>query len=261
MKKIEIEGSGVDYERYAMNLLFKKFVNDYKINSVLELPAKGEKAMPSIYSLNFAQHGCDVTLVNHEKKSEWAWEKLGYDVKYQNEKNLSKTSLKDNSFDLVWNFMFLSQFEDKDSLINEMIRLSKKYVFFVAVNRFNVGFFSHRAVHKIFREPWTHGDVNYMNPFYVKKIFEKNNLKIKDIGIVDAPPWPDSLGIRDMKLHRKKVDLTKIDWDSRTINWMKEEKYPNKFRFYYAIENLPLPWILKLPYAHLFYVIGEKEYV
>ena len=30
MKKIEIEGSGVDYERYAMNLLFKKFVNDYK---------------------------------------------------------------------------------------------------------------------------------------------------------------------------------------------------------------------------------------
>ena len=53
----------------------------------------------------------------------------------------------------------------------------------------------------------------------------------------------------------------KIDWDSRTINWMKEEKYPNKFKFYYAIENLPLPWILKLPYAHLFYVIGEKEYV
>ena len=42
---------------------------------------------------------------------------------------------------------------------------------------------------------------------------------------------------------------------------MKEEKYPNKFKFYYAIENLPLPWILKLPYAHLFYVIGEKEYV
>ena len=59
MKKIEIEGSGVDYERYAMNLLFKKFVNDYKINSVLELPAKGEKAMPSIYSLHFLLYRFD----------------------------------------------------------------------------------------------------------------------------------------------------------------------------------------------------------
>ena len=47
--------------------------------------------------------------------------------------------------------------------------------------------------------------------------------------MVDTPPYPDSLGIRDMKLHRKNVDLNKIDWDSR-----------------------------KLLYAHLFWVLAER---
>ena len=42
---IEIEGKGLDYERFAMNKLFKRFVRDYGIRTVLEIPAKGEKAI------------------------------------------------------------------------------------------------------------------------------------------------------------------------------------------------------------------------
>jgi len=65
----EIEGKGVDYERFALNKLFQSLVMKYNISSVLEIPAKGEKAMPSIYSIAFGEAGCDVTLVNAEEKS------------------------------------------------------------------------------------------------------------------------------------------------------------------------------------------------
>jgi hypothetical protein len=77
-------------------------------------------------------------------------------------------------------------------------------------------------------------------------------------GVVDTPPYPDSLGIRDMKLHRKKVDLNKIDWESRTIAWMKSGRYPLKLKLLYFFEWLPLPWRVKLFYAHLFFVLARK---
>ena len=79
----ELEGKGLDYERYALNKLFHELVRTYGIKSVLELPAKGEKAMPSIYSVALAQAGCDVTLVNAEEKSSWAWNELGFPVDHR----------------------------------------------------------------------------------------------------------------------------------------------------------------------------------
>ena len=63
-----MEGKGLDYERYALDKLFARLVREHDIQRVLEIPAKGEKAMPSICSLSFARLGCDVTLVNAEPK-------------------------------------------------------------------------------------------------------------------------------------------------------------------------------------------------
>jgi len=154
--------------------------------------------------------------------------------------------------------MQLSQFDDKAALVQEMARLSRRYVLFVAVNRFNPGFFSHRAVHRWFDVPWNHGDIDFMNVFHVKRFFRDQGLKVVRSGVVDTPPYPDSLGIRDMKLHRKNVDLNKIDWDSRTLAWMQTGEYPLKIRLFYFFEWLPLPWVVKLIYAHLVWVLVEK---
>ncbi len=255
---VEVEGKGVDYERYALNKLFKKITEKYGLESVLEIPAKGEKAMPSLYSLGFKDAGCNITLVNAEEKSKSAWKTLNYNVNYLHADDLSRTAIADESFDLVWNFMYIAHHVDKAKFLNEMMRLSKRYVFYIAVNRFNIGFYSHRTVHRITKIPWTHGDVKFMNPYYVKRFFQSQGLKVLETNVVDTPPWPDSLGIRDMKLHKKNVDLNKIDWHSRTIDWMKQGKYPLKIKLYYLIECIPLPFVLKLPYAHLFYVLAEK---
>jgi len=255
----EIEGKGLDYERYALNKLFQRLVRAHAIRSVLEIPAKGEKAMPSLYSLAFGQAGCDVTLVNAERKSDRAWRELGYPVSHVECEDLRETGLDGTGFDLVWDFMFLAQYPHKEALLAEMARLSRRYVLFIAVNRFNPGFFSHRAVHRWFDVPWNHGDVGFMNPFQVRRWFESQGLSVIRTGAVDTPPYPDSLGIRDMKLHRKNVDLNKIDWDSRTLGWMKSGRYPAKLKFFYFFEWLPLPLRLKLLYAHLFYVLAEKR--
>jgi hypothetical protein len=254
----EMEGKGLDYERYAMNKLFSKMVRDRGIGSVLEMPAKGEKAMPSLYSLPFGQAGCDVTLVNAEPKSKPAWEGLGYPVNYVDCPDLTRTGLPDQSFDLVWNFMYLAKTNEREAVLREMVRLSRRYVLFISVNRFNPGFFSHRTVHRYFKVPWNHGDVAFMNPFLTTRYFRDRGLKILRTGVVDTPPYPDSLGFRDMKLHRMNVDLDKIDWESRTLGWMKEGRYPPKLKFLYFFEWLPMPWRVKLLYAHLFFVLAEK---
>jgi hypothetical protein len=253
----EMEGKGLDYERFALNKLFKRFVRRHDLKSVLEIPAKGEKAMPSIYSIAFREAGCDVTLVNPEEKSRWAWNELNYDVNFLHCDDVTRSGLDDAGFDLVWNFMFLSQFEDKDALLREMMRLSRRYVMFIAVNKFNPGFLSHRMVHRHFDVPWNHGDVEFMSPFHVRRYFKRHGLKIVRTGVVDTPPYPDSLGFRDMKLHRMNVDLNKIDWDSRTIHWMKAGSYPTKIKLLYLAEAAPLPFLVKLVYAHLFYVLAE----
>ncbi len=258
VKSVEVEGGGLDYERFALEKLFNPMVKDYRIGNVLEIPAKGEKAMPSIYSIALSKAGCDVTVVNGERKSDWAWQELGLPVSWVECDDITNTGFGANSYDLVWNFMALAQSGTKQALLQEMMRLSRRYVFYIGVNKFNPGFLSHRMVHRISKVPWNHGDVNFMNPFYVSRYMQDAGLKIIKKGLVDTPPFPDSMGIRDMKLHRKNVDLNKIDWDSRTIHWMKSGQYPLKIKFYYLFERLPLPFIIKMFYAHLFYVLAEK---
>ena len=137
-----------------------------------------------------------------------------------------------------------------------MIRVSKSKIMFVSINKFNVGQPSHYLVHKINKIPWTHGDRSLMSPFKVKKIFKEKGL-LPHIGVVDCPCWPDSLGFRDKKIHSIDKDLTKLDWKPNIVQYLKNG-FPKWMKFVYLFEKLPLPTILKLPYAHLFYVIGDK---
>ena len=253
----ELEGKGLDYERYALDRLFRRLVVAHGIRNVLEIPAKGEKAMPSIYSLAFADAGCAVTLVNAERKSDWAWRELGLEPAHVRCADLEHTGIEGATFDLVWSFHYLTQHPDQDGLLREMARLSRGFVLFVAVNRFNPGFFSHRTVHRAFGVPWTHGDVRFMSPFFVRRFLGARGFAVVRTGVVDTPPYPDSLGFRDMRLHRLGVDLNTIDWDSRTIHWMRKRAYPLKIKLLYLAEALPLPWSVKLVYAHLFWVLAR----
>ena len=57
-------------------------------------------------------------------------------------------------------------------------------------------------VHRYTKIPWTHGDTAFNVPGRVKRFFAANSLRPVRVGVVDCPPWPDSLGFRDVRLHR-----------------------------------------------------------
>ena len=255
---MEKEAFGVDYERYALGKLLKKLAKKYNIKTVLEIPASGVKAMPSIYSLGFGEAGCEVTLVNPSKKSREIWKELGFNVNFAEVNDITKTDFKDNEFDFVWNFAIFPEIDNKQALLKEMKRVSNNYVAVFAVNGYNVGSYVHRFLHKLKKIPWTHGDKKLLYYQNLKKVFLESNIQVSKVGVVDTPPWPDSIGFRDLRLHRMKVDFKDVDWESNTKDYLKNKKYPLWIKLIYLFESLPVPFHIKLLYAHIYYMIGRK---
>jgi len=56
-----------------------------------------------------------------------------------------------------------------------------------------------------------------------------------------------------------KLDLTKIEWKSKTIDYLKLGKYPSWIHGVYAFEKMPMFLPVKLLYSHIYYVLGKKN--
>jgi len=257
----EVEAWGVDYERYALGKLLGKLVKKNDINEVAEMPAFGEKAMPSIYSLGFGLAGANVTLINGNEEYKNQWEKLGIadNVSFLNVEDILKTNIADNSFDFVWNFAYIPTSKDPGNLIAEMKRLSKQYIAIFSVNGRNVGYYVHSALHKINDIPWTHGDKKYNYMKNVASLMKKSGLRVVKRGYVDTPMWPDSLGFRDMRLHKSNINSFNTKWKSPYTDMMKTGEFPLWMKLVYAWESIPMFPIIRTLYAHIFYVIAEVE--
>jgi Methyltransferase domain len=255
---VEIEAFGVDYERFALGKLLARLATRYGIREVLEVPALGAKAMPSIYSLGYGR------LSGHAAE----WEGIGPagmeetgacdKVRFLSCEDLTRTPFDENMFDLVWNFVYFPTCDAPNKMLHEMRRVSRRYVATVSVNRYNPGFLSHRMAHRYTKIPWTHGNTAFNVPGRVKRFFIENDLHSVRVGVVDCPPWPDSLGFRDIRLHRMPVDLNALDWHSNLVDYIAQNHYPMWLRAVYAFECVLMPFPLKYLFAHLFYVIGEK---
>jgi len=256
---VEIEPFGVNYERFSLGKFIRTFVKKNNIKKILEIPAHGAKACPSLYSLDFALAGCKITLLNGDKKSKKFYKQIDVEdnIEFIDVDNLGDTGLASNKYDFVWNFAFISTYHKKDSLMEEMIRVSRKYVAIFSVNKLNIGFPIHVLAHKITKIPWTHGDKRFNSPFFLKNFFKKKGLYDIKVGVIDCPVWPDSVGFRDIRLHRSNKKFDNLNWNVPYIKYLKEG-FPKWIKMVYFFEKLPLPIILKYPYSHIFYVIGKK---
>lgn len=256
----EKEVFGVTYERFSLGEKLKELKEKLKIKTVLEIPAHGAKAAPSLYSLGFALAGCKVTLVNGDKKSKRFYEELGIEnnIEFIEVDSLHNTNLSAGQYDFVWNFAFLPTYPEKELLIQEMKRLSKNYICIFSVNRFNVGFPIHRLAHRLTKIPWTHGDINFNSPYFLKKFFEDNDLTIIESVVADCPIWPDSVGFRDIRLHRSAKTFEDLGWEVPYIKYLKEG-FPKWVKRVYFFEKLPLPLVVKYLYSHIFYVIAKAK--
>src|SRR3989344_774150 len=256
--KVENEPFQLDYERFSIAQNLKEIAKRYNIKTALEAPAPGLKAMPSLYSLCLGEAGCDVTLVNPEAEGVKVWKDLKFKVTAKKTNDLAKLPFKDNSFDFVWNFNTLSLHKNYDEILKEFIRVSKKHVCLLCVNGYNVGSPMHRILHYFKNVPWTHGDKMFLYPEKVKKLMSNNGLKIVKVGVMNCPVWPDTVGFRDMKFHKIESQLKNLKWHANTIDFMKNNSYPKWIYSMYKFEKMPMVWPIKLLYAHLFYVVGEK---
>lgn len=254
---VEIEVFGVTYERYALARLFQRLKKRLELHSVLEIPATGAKAAPALYSLGFAMTGCDVTLVDADADGVKIWRDLGLDGKLTTltADQVEEAMGEGQCWDLCWNFAVLPTEKDTESLIRRMAKASRKWLMFINVNRFNIGFGMHRAVHKLWKIPWSHGDLRFFSPFCTLRFLKNQGLKDPVWGVVDCPPWPDSPGFRDLRLHRM-GDRTR-KWVCPYVGHVRSGNYPKWITYAHFFEKLPIPDALKLPYSHLYYVIGK----
>jgi hypothetical protein len=265
MSEFENEVFGLTYERYVLGKLQQRLAEKLELKTVLEIPGAGVKAMPSLYSLGFGLAGCDVTLVNGMENSRKEWERLGIGdrVRFVQCEDLIRTGLEDSSFDMVWNFAVLESPDFPQPLLPEMKRIARKYVGIFHINKRNVGQLSHKLAHWWTKIPWTHGDTRMWLRKNVRSAMLEQGMRIAKMGWVDTPPWPDSIGFRDIRLHRMgtegRQEVMDLNWKSVYVDMLESGEYPLWMKLVYMFESVPMPSFLKQLYAHLFYVIGNVE--
>lgn len=257
---VETEVFGVTYERYALQELCARLVEKLNLHSVIEMPASGAKAMPSLYSLGFALAGCQVALVNADPDAERLWYQLGLADRLTllDESEIAGGSVSNRRWDLCWNFAVLPLAAHPEELLQRMGSLSREWLLVVGVNRFNIGFPIHRAMHRCYQIPWTHGDLRFFSPFDTCAFLRSRGFRDAQWGVLDCPPWPDSLGFRDVRLHRQGESRPR--WISPYADYLRSGRFPLWMKMVHAGERLPLPALLKLPYAHLFYAYCRVDH-
>jgi hypothetical protein len=261
MKK-EVEVFGVTYDRYVLLQLHKIMTKELGLKRVIEMPSHGAKAAGSLYSIGFGLAGCRVTLANPELEMMYGWEELGIQdlVEMDPDIDVYHSGFKEGEFDLAWNFVTWTELEDPPGYLQEMKRVSNKYVMLVTCNNFQPGYPWHRFLHLINGFPWTHGQVKYNHITKVKRMFRQTGLQVMEYGAIDTPGWPDPSGPRDMRLHRNYSGPTAIPvWEVPIIRYAKTGQFPEWMKLLGRWDMVFRKGVFKLPMSHLFYVIGTKS--
>ncbi len=259
----QVEPAGITYDRFRLGEIFERIVRQHKVRRVIEVPAWGEKAMPSIYSLALGLLGCEVTLVSPEPRSLEAWDRLGLrdQVRVVEARDLCHLPLEDRSFDLAWNFVTLSKTGQFDEVLGEMRRVSDRLVMTVHNNGYNLGYPWHRFLHRLFELPWTHGETRYHWPHEVRRAYQRLDLRELALDVFDSPPWPDPPGFRDVRLHRQLAqggDVTSADWSAPVVDYYAQGQFPLWMRGLSLVEDLPGPRWVRFPFSHLFYALYAR---
>jgi len=260
-QNIEVEGFGVSYDRHMLYYQQQILVRQLGLRTVLEMPSFGAKAASSLYSIGFAKAGCGVTLTDLDEKMMRYWQELWLESRLAVKEfvDYAKTDFYDNQFDLAWNFVTFAGLPDKNAYMQEMIRVSRRYVMLISCNNIQLGYPLHRAIHSLFNFPWNHGETRYNYIGNVKRLMLNNGLKIFEYGTIDSPPWPDPVGFRDVRLHKKGIKKIEYDWVVPVIEYIKTNKFPFWMDLLRTYDISFRKGYWKLPFSHLFYVIGEKE--
>jgi hypothetical protein len=271
------EGLGLVYERLVLNDFLQALRAQYDIASVLEAPLFGMAGVSGINSVALAQSGVAVTLVDEHIERLVAvkriWGELALPACFVYHTNWSELPFADDSFDLAWNWAALWHLPDSPTqaadrpakLLRELVRVSRRVVFVAMPNRAQVGYFLRKYL--LERDFVNHVDEQWANIGRVRRVLEEAGVHIVQQGVLDVPPWPDTvmpasevlarLGIRSKKLEDQ---FSGDAWQWSTMAYylgQQPELYDRVMRYAW-LDRAPIPWRIKAIWAHHRYVIGLK---
>lgn len=262
------EGLGLVYERFVLNDFLLALKGRYGFASVLEAPLYGMAGVSGINSVALAKIKTPVALVDDEPERlagvQRIWGELGLPAQFTLVQDWGKLPFPDNSFEFVWNWAALWHLKQPDALLAEMVRCANKLIFVAVPNPVQVGYqFRKRVVEPEFvkeiDERWT--DIGM-----IRRKLEALGVTILEQGVLDTPPWPDTvmpasellgrLGIRSKKLQGR---FQGEGWRWSTMDYYLGQDlglYPRVMKYAW-LERLRIPWQIKQIWSHHRWVLGR----
>jgi hypothetical protein len=265
------EGLGLVYERFVLNDFLSDLARRHAIRSVLEAPLYGMAGVSGINNVIFAQQGISVTAVDDTAQRiqgvRRIWEedlKLPINLVSVAADGWDHLPFPDAHFDLTWQWAGLWYIHNPAGLLRELVRTSQDLVFVAMPNNLQVGYWMRKLV--IDRDFFRTHDENWTDIGRIRAILEAEGVEIIDQGVLDVPPWPDTvmpanevlkrLGIRSRKLEEQ---FTGDGWQWSTMAYylgQEPDLYDRVIRYAW-LDHAPLPWQIKSVWAHHRYLLGR----
>ncbi|MFQ5577084.1 MAG: class I SAM-dependent methyltransferase [Anaerolineae bacterium] len=261
------EGLGVVYERFVLNDYLLALTQTHPIQTVLEAPLFGMAGVSGINSYCLARAGKAVTLIDdHAGRLEGVkqiWAELQTPATFIHHTNYAHLPFADNTFDLAWEWAGLWYLPNAKALLKELVRVSKNLVFVAMPNNLQIGYLMRKYI--IDRDFFDTVDEQWVNMGKIKTTLRAAGLRVIEEGVLDVPPWPDTvmpaaevlkrLGINSRKLNAR---FTGQGWTWSTMDYYlgRQPELYRRVMKYAWLDRAPLPWQLKTIWAHHRYVLG-----
>lgn len=264
------EGLGLVYERFVLNDFLLALKGRYGFYSVLEAPLYGMAGVSGINSVALAKIKTPVTLVDDEPERlagvQRIWGELGLPAQFTLVQDWGKLPFPDRSFEFVWNWAALWHLKNPDALLAEMVRCTNKLIFVAVPNPVQVGYQFRKYIAepefvKEIDERWT--DIGM-----IRRKLAALGVEILEQGVLDTPPWPDTvmpasellgrLGIRSKKLQGR---FQGEGWRWSTMDYYLGKDlslYPRVMKYAW-LERLRIPWRVKQIWSHHRWVLGKVK--
>ena len=261
------EGLGLVYERFVLNDFLLALQKEHGIETVLEAPLFGMAGVSGINSVALARAGAAVTLVDDHAERLAAvrriWGELDLPARFVHHTDWGRLPFPDAAFDLAWNWAALWYLPDPAALLGELARVSRNLVFVAMPNRVQVGYLLRKYV--LERDFVNYVDEGWADIRRVRRVLEGAGVRIIGQGVLDVPPWPDTvmpaadvlkrLGIKSKKLESQ---FSGDSWQWSTMAYylgQQPDLYDRVMRYAW-LDRARLPWRLKAVWAHHRYLLG-----
>jgi hypothetical protein len=264
------EGLGLVYERFVLNDFLEDLRSRHALRNVLEAPLYGMAGVSGINDVMLARAGVHVTMVddNAERVSgvRRIWQEdlqMAADTVLIPPAGWGSLPFADRMFDLTWQWAGLWYIQKPADLLRELARTSRNLVFVAMPNNIQVGYWMRKLV--IDRDFFATHDEGWTDITRIRHILEDAGVTIFEEGVLDVPPWPDTVMPANEVLKRLGIRSKALDeqftgegwqWSTMAYYLAQEPDLRERVMRYAWLDHAALPWQAKAIWAHHRYLLG-----